>query len=198
MNPETSAPAGAFSLPISRREAVRRVVLMMGLATVGSHVLLRGASLADTKTADFTDADRALLDEIGDTILPATKIPGAKATQIGAFMTMMVRDCYSPEEEAAFRKGIASIDAAARDKFGRGFTACAPADRTTLLQGFDRAAREAAGIEPRHFFGMVKDLTILGYFSSEIGCNQAVRYIGVPGAFHGDIPYKKGDPAWFE
>jgi len=51
--------------------------------------------------------------------------------------------------------------------------------------------------EPAHYFRMVKELTILGYFSSEIGCTQAVRYIEVPGAFHADIPYKKGEPAWY-
>jgi hypothetical protein len=195
MTTKSVAPAGALSLPISRREAVQRVMLLMGLATVGSDVLLRGASLAADKMARFSDGDRALLDEIGETILPATKIPGAKATRIGAFMTMMVTDCYSPEEEAAFRAGMATIDSTARAKSGRGFVECTSAERTALLTDFDRAARmgEAKG----HFFGMMKDLTILGYFSSEIGCTQAVRYIEVPGAFHGDVPYKKGDPAWF-
>jgi hypothetical protein len=44
---------------------------------------------------------------------------------------------------------------------------------------------------------MIKDLTLLGYFSSQIGCTQAVRYIEVPGAFQGDVPYVKGQKAWF-
>ena len=51
--------------------------------------------------------------------------------------------------------------------------------------------------DPAHYFRMMKELAILGYFTSEIGCTQAVKYVEVPGAYHGDVPYKKGDRAWF-
>jgi hypothetical protein len=50
--------------------------------------------------------------------------------------------------------------------------------------------------EPNHYFKMVKELTLLGYFTSEVGCTKALRYLPVPGKFIGDYPYKKGDKAW--
>ena len=43
---------------------------------------------------------------------------------------------------------------------------------------------------------MMKELTLLGYFTSEIGCTQARRYVETPGSFNGDLPYKKGDKAF--
>jgi hypothetical protein len=43
----------------------------------------------------------------------------------------------------------------------------------------------------------MKELTVLGYFTSEIGASQALRYVEVPGSFNGNVPYKKGDRAWF-
>ena len=43
---------------------------------------------------------------------------------------------------------------------------------------------------------MIKQLTLWGYFSSEIGATQALRYVAIPGKYEGCIPYKKGDKAW--
>jgi hypothetical protein len=42
----------------------------------------------------------------------------------------------------------------------------------------------------------MKQLTMLGYFTSEVGSTQALRYVPVPGKYEGCIPYKKGDRAW--
>jgi hypothetical protein len=43
----------------------------------------------------------------------------------------------------------------------------------------------------------MKELALVAHFSSEIGCTRAVRKIEVPGAYHGNIPYRKGDQAWY-
>lgn len=50
---------------------------------------------------------------------------------------------------------------------------------------------------PAHYFRLMKQLTLLGYFTSEIGCTQAQRYLEVPRACHGSVPCQKGDRAWF-
>ena len=50
--------------------------------------------------------------------------------------------------------------------------------------------------DPVHYFLMLKQLTILGYFTSETGASQALNYIAVPGKYDGSYPYKKGDKAW--
>ncbi len=186
---------------LNRREALRRIALLMGGALVGSRYILSGQPVPDKKAEGFTDADRAFLDEVGETILPATDIPGAKAVGIGAFMTMMVTDCYSDQEHATFKAGMADIDARAKAQYGQGFVACSPDERTKLADTLEKEQRDhhakKGKDEPEHYFRIVKDLTLLGYFSSEIGCTQAVRYIEVPGAFHGDVPYVKGQKAWY-
>lgn len=51
-------------------------------------------------------------------------------------------------------------------------------------------------IIPHHYFKMMKELTLLGYFTSEIGATKALRYVAVPGHYDGCVPYKKGDKAW--
>jgi hypothetical protein len=187
---------------MNRREAVRRIAILMGGAMVASEVLLSGQAVPDKKPiAAFTDDDRALLDEIGETIIPTTDIPGAKAVKIGPFMTMMVTDCYDERQHAVFAEGLVKINEASRAKYGTSFLDSTPAQRTELANALDAEQKAYNATKPKddpsHYFRMMKELTLLGYFSSEIGCTQAVKYIEVPGAFHGDVPYKKGDRAWF-
>ena len=50
--------------------------------------------------------------------------------------------------------------------------------------------------DPNYYYSMMKQLTLLGYFTSEIGCKQARRYVETPGRYDGDLPYKKGDKAF--
>jgi len=49
---------------------------------------------------------------------------------------------------------------------------------------------------PAHYFRMMKELALLGYFTSEIGCTQAQRYVESPGKFEPCIPYTKGERSW--
>ena len=50
--------------------------------------------------------------------------------------------------------------------------------------------------DPKPYFRMMKELTLLGYFTSKEGATQALRYVAVPGHYEGCVPYKKGDKAW--
>lgn len=179
-----------------------RIAVLMGGAMVASGAILRGgAPAAKVAQPPFTDADRALLDEIGETIIPATDIPGARAVGIGSFMAMMVADCYGERDHAIFREGLRLVDEASRARFGKPFLGASPAERAALASDLDAEqaaqARAKGKDAPAHYFRMMKELTILGYFTSEIGGTLAVRYVEVPGRFDADIPYRKGDKAWY-
>jgi hypothetical protein len=75
-----------------------------------------------------------------------------------------------------------------------------PEQRHALLSGIDKELKaynaDKKKEDPTHYFGLMKQLTLLGYFTSEIGATQALRYVAVPGRYEGCIPYKKGDRAW--
>ena len=180
---------------LTRREAITRLALLMGGTIVGAQVFLRGETLSKPAGPGFSAADIALLDEIGDTIIPATHTPGAKAVGIGAFMVQMVQDCYDEPHQAIFQEGLVKLEAACVRQNGKPFLSSSPAERTALLNSLDAAARPAQ--TPVHYFRMLKELTVLGYFTSEIGCTQALRFVETPGSYDGSAPYKKGDRAWF-
>jgi hypothetical protein len=176
---------------LSRREMLARLGVLLGGALVGGDNWLRGEPLAGkTVGNDFTAADLSLLDEIGETIIPTTNTPGAKATGVGAFMTMMVTDCYDDAHHSAFKAGLAKLRS-------EGFLSATPAERTIRLNALDAEQKRhhvtKTATEPAHYFRMMKQLTILGYFTSEIGATQALRFEEVPGRFDGNAPYKSGD-----
>jgi hypothetical protein len=196
---------------INRREAIRRVsALLGGVAFVGGSGLLAAAEKArpaTAKTGEFTDQDIAFLDEIAETILPATKTPGAKAAKTGAFMALMVTDSYGPGEQKTFRDGMRNVDEAMQKAHGVSFMAATPEQRLAVLTVLDHeqkrvmdereaAQRQGGGKPPAHYFRMMKELALLGFFTSEIGCTKVLRYAEVPGRFDPCIPYTQGEPAW--
>lgn len=197
-----AAPAFANEL-VTRREAIRRVsALLGGAALVGQAAWLSGCATGQrTSGAPFSDADVALLDEIAETILPETTTPGAKAAGVGPFIALMVRDTYDPREQRSFVDGLETLERESRAQNGAGFMASSPAQRVALLERLDREAltymREQPGAGDRpHYFRMLKELTLLGYFTSEIGYTQAMRYAETPGRFDPCVTYTAGDKAW--
>ncbi len=184
---------------MNRREAVARLVALTGIAVVGGEALLTGCRPAKRTWAAFTPSEVALMDEIGETILPATDTPGAKAAGIGAFMAMMVNDCYDDASHAAFADGLAAIESLSQRRHGKSFVAISPAERTSLLEVVqsEQAQYKRKPGEPVHYLAIMKELTIIGYFTSEIGSTRALRYVEAPGSYDGNVPYRKGDRAWF-
>ena len=184
---------------IDRREAIRRVTALLGgVALVGGSSLVaaceraqRGVGAAGAGT--FSAHDVALLDEVAETILPETKTPGAKAAHVGAFMALMVTDTYEDREQQIFRAGMRQLEQAS-------FMAAKPAQRLALLERLDREQQAymdgKADDAPAHYFRLMKELTLLGYFTSEIGCTQAQRYRETPGRFDPCVPYTPGETAW--
>lgn len=188
---------------MNRRDALSRVALILGGTVVGANLFLEGCKPADKKAGDvtnFSDDDIAYLDEIAETIIPATDTPGAKAAKVGAFMTVMVRDCYDEGDQKTFREGMDKINDASDKKFDKKFMQLTPEQRHQLLVEIDNEQKDYSKNKKKddanHYFRLMKELTLLGYFTSEPGATQALRYIETPGKYEGCIPYKKGDKAW--
>ena len=173
---------------MNRREALSRVALILGGTVVGANVFLEGCKPADKKAGsltEFTPDEVAYLDEIAETIIPATDTPGAKAARVGAFMTVMVKDCYEESDQKTFREGMDKINNAADKKFDKEFMELTPQQRHQLLVEIDNEqkgySKNRKKDDPNHYFRLMKELTLLGYFTSEPGCTQALRYVESPG-----------------
>ena len=185
---------------MNRREALSRVALIMGGTVLGAEAFLSGCTTGTTGLK-FSQDDISFLNEVAETILPATGTPGAKEAKVGEFMTVIVNDCYEAKDQTAFMEGIKALQFKdSKAKMGKAFMEASPAERTAFLTDLDKEAAEFQKTkkpdETKHYFTMLKELTLWGFFSSEVGATKALRYIAVPGKYEGTVPYKKGDKAW--
>lgn len=188
---------------MDRRELLKMIVAATGAAMIGLPALVQGQAPAAGMKTPFSDADVGTLDEIAETILPRTATPGAKDAGAGLFMARFVTDCYTARQQATFRAGLADIDKRA----GGRFVALTPQARTELLRALDAEARKHAvdvtetgtaeeGERMPHYFTMLKQLAIFGFFTSKVGATEVLRYVAVPGRYDGDLAYVPGTPAW--
>lgn len=188
---------------MNRREALKAVSVIMGGSLVGANAFLSGCAVTPEERVNslFMESDLVLLDEIGETIIPATDTPGAKEVGIGGFISMMVLDCYEPKDQKTFTNGLAKLKEEFKKSYGDNFEEAVPEERLAFLNALDKEQKEyyRAGKQQsegtEHYFKMIKELTLLGYFTSEAGCTKARRYIESPGRYE-CIDYKKGDKAW--
>lgn len=99
-----------------------------------------------------------------------------------------------------FLEGLEKVESASDKKFNKSFMEIDAKQRHELLVELDNEQKDymknKKDDEPSHYFRMMKELTLLGYFTSEIGATKALRFEDVPGRYDGCIPYKKGDGAW--
>lgn len=183
---------------LSRREALARLALILGGAVIGAEAFAQGIPVKNkTLTTAFTPGDLALLEDIAEIIIPTTDTPGAKAVGISGFIATMVNDCYDDGHHALFMAGLKTIDAQAKARYGTDFSASTLAQRTELLSALDREQASPQPTKAPHYFRLLKQLVVLGYFTSEIGATKALRYVETPGGYNGNVPYKRGDRAWF-
>ncbi len=202
---------------MDRREAVRNVAFLLGGAlsatTIG--VFLEGCNPTPEKksSTDLFSADQAgLITEIADIIIPATATPGAKAAGVGPWIAMMVKECYPKEAQNVFVKGLEDLESRARKEYNNSFMKISVKEREHLIGKLrdetvaaqkadsDKAVKEKiAKKDMKHnpyFFAIARDLTLLGYFTSEIGVTQAYEYVEIPGRYDGDVTLKPGQRVW--
>ncbi|MFS1702842.1 gluconate 2-dehydrogenase subunit 3 family protein [Alteromonas sp. AMM-1] len=203
---------------MERRDILKLITAATGVAMVGADAFAwdKVPDATSAKAAGFTAEDISLLNEIGETILPATATPGAKKANVGDTMVGLVADCYTPPEQAEFRQGLKAIDVESKAAFSKPFLLLSATQRHELLTKLDSIAKaqdEKVGLgwavhqKPSHrnmedkgpvphYFTLMKQLTLFCFFTSEVGATQALRYVSIPGKYDGDMPYQKGDRAW--
>lgn len=147
---------------------------VLELVSLDASALAQGA---DWRPELLSPDQGRVLAEIVETIIPATDTPGAKAARVHVFVDLMLAHCTPAERR---QTAIAAIDA-----LGERFTAASPEERIAQLQSIDADA-----------LALLKELTILGYCTSEIGATQALAYVKVPGAYRGCVPLGPDQRAW--
>ena len=172
------------------------------------------------KPVFFTADQDATVAELADTIIPTTTTPGAKAAKVNEVIDIILKDCYQPADQQRFVDGLTQTNKLSQDAYGKAFVQLDSAQKIEIVRKLEADAKQqladmntnkgAAKVENSQadlqmpnagkrytpFFTILKDLTLTGYFTSEIGATQALEYVAVPGRYDGCVPLKPGQKAW--
>ena len=139
-----------------------------------------------------------MVEDVAELILPRTATSGARDVGVPAFIDVILKDAYPAEDQARFISGLKDFDGDVQRAHGKPFLDLPAAQRLSLLQEAHDAAAAAekeqadkdvpAAERKRPFVLMMKELTLLGFFTSQAGATQVLQYEAVPGGFQACIP----------
>jgi gluconate 2-dehydrogenase gamma chain len=191
---------------MNRREALARVAGLMG-GTLSASTLLAirkglaagtghsATTSAVSKPANLSASQRDIISGVVDVMIPRTDTPGAVDVGVPGFIDLMLRDVYTQADRDRYLAGLTEFDATALSQNGTKFVALELQQQVALVRKFHDAAvgeerrlRSAHTHLQRPFILMTKELTLLGFFTSQVGATQVLQYVAVPGSYHGCIP----------
>lgn len=196
---------------MTRRELLQKTTLAFGYS-LSAPTLLAILQSCDPKHQPaykpvfFNSLQATVIGDLADLIIPRTTTPGAKDVGVPAFIDSFVKEVFSKDEKAKFIKDIDEFEQGTVGRHFRTFSDCFPDIQRIYAQYVHQAAiRAAAAVSEgwwnsnqleRPFILKMKELTLLGYFSSEVGATQVLQYNQSPGPFQGCVPLSQVGKAW--
>lgn len=174
---------------MDRRQLLKNIAIMTGGVLSASVVsgVMSGALAQERIDVDnpvFSEAELNLVAEMADMIIPDTDTPGAKAAKVHHYIHAIVGDWYYDDERTDFMKGLRAVDS--------GFMNGSADQRHAIMTKMDND--EAA--DGKTFFQTFKELTLVGYFTSQIGAEETLRYEQYPGPYQGCVPFEQVGRTW--
>ena len=141
-----------------------------------------------------------------DLIIPATDTPGAKGARVNEFIDLILTEWATEEERKHFLDGLAEIDKQSNQLYGKNFVDASPSQQETQLRAIDDKEMANRQIRARHgntvpkpdahmegpFWVVFKNITLHGYYTSQIAFEQELKLKIIPGEQHGCAPLGAG------
>lgn len=174
---------------LNRRELLKNVAIMTGGALSASVIsgVMSGAlaqTTIDVNNPVFSDQQLKLVAEMADMIIPDTDTPGAISAKVHHYIHAIVGDWYYDDERTAFMEGLNAVDA--------DFMNGSSDERHAIMTKMDNEDAE----DGKTFFQTFKELTLVGYFTSQIGAEEELRYEQYPGPYQGCVPFEEVGRTW--
>ena len=147
----------------------------------------------------FTADEQETVAGMANVIIPRTDTPGAVDAGVPAFIVMMMQECYPQKDQDKFHSGLAAFNQWCNDTYGKAFSELSEEQKELAVTKLDKAVlgkEELKEGEDFSFYRKLKELTLLGFFTSKPGATETLRYVQIPGKYDGCVPYHKGDKAW--
>ena len=180
------------AMTMNRREALKRAGLFLGAALSAS--TMSGTLHAQAKAAsggggNLGKARLSLVEAIAERILPKTDTPGALDAGVPAFIDVMCGDYLTGDERRTLFKGLTAVNTASREAHKKSFMKLSASQQDEVLRGIAESDQA--------FFRKMRELTISGYFTSELVMKNVLNYDFIPGMWKGCVDISEvGNVVW--
>jgi len=189
----------------SRRRFLKNLSTVLGGAAIGT--VLTDSKLAVAMAYQsgnqksltvgkiFNEQQLSVLKTVCSIVIPKTDTLGAAEVNTHGFIDNQLFYCHTQEEQNRVLALITLIDEHAKAQFSTLFMALTDEQQFDLLTHLD-LGQSPFNASERAQFKFLKQLICFGYYTSEVGATQELRYEAFPGGYKGSIPYKKTDASW--
>jgi len=190
---------------MDRRNAIKRAGYFLGMAVSSPAIagVLNGCmadSTPDWQPAFLIKKEVKLVSAVSARIIPSNGTPGAIEAGVPQYIDVMLSEYYLSEIQEQFRTGLTALEAQSQTVLQQSFVDSSKADQDRVLTEQSALAKQQLQTFPEGptpFFLMIKELTLLGFFTSEIGATKVLQYEEVPGGFQGCVLLDSlGGKAW--
>lgn len=185
---------------MERREALKRTAALMGGVVFAPTILgvLKGCTPTTEEWTPvlFDRNQAALTTALSGTIIPAGETDGAIEVGVPGFIEKMVNEVYTETERSDFIDGLNNFNEQCQNETGKPFTDLSEEERYEYANEQNGLAIENEATEGPQFFLIFKELTMVGFFTSEVGATQVLRYEHIPGYYDGCVPFDEIGRAW--
>jgi hypothetical protein len=196
---------------VNRREILKITAVLLGAGLSGSlsqNVMAGALPTARAAKRVFDERSRKMVAVLAELIIPKTDTPGAIEARAPAFIEMMVGDWFDEGERRIFFDGMTALDTFCKQQYQRDFLGCDEAQRTAALKDAEKAAAAYKSTAPAFdftqkfvdrgtpFFTKLKELTVVGFFTSEVGSKQVLAYNPMPMHYEGDYDFQQSGRQW--
>lgn len=154
----------------------------------------------------FTPTQRGIVAAMSEVIIPRTDTPGAIDARVPAFIELMVANWLNDQERAIFGAGLLEIESRIPRDYGAPFDQLDAREQLQIMEDLESAAADspwyAFGNSQREYISdapficQLKELTIWGFFTSQEGASQVLRFDPMPMYFDGDVPLAPDESSW--
>jgi gluconate 2-dehydrogenase gamma chain len=185
---------------MERRDALKRTAALMGGIIFAPNILgiLKGCTPTDERWIPvlFNRYQVSLTKALADILIPSSDTPGAVDVGVPGFIEKMVNEVYNQEQREMFLSGLDLFDHECRNSTGKNFSDLSNEQQHNYALDQNRLAIKNEAIEGPQFFLVFKELTMVGFFTSEAGATLVLRYEHVPGYYDGCVPFEEIGRTW--
>ncbi|MBL4828221.1 MAG: gluconate 2-dehydrogenase subunit 3 family protein [Spongiibacteraceae bacterium] len=195
-----------------KRRDLLKISALLGVSSLSSSVTLAmqaGVVSGKQSTRSLLTADQQkMLMVIAEHIIPRTDTPGAIDVGVPDFINQIVSSWYRDREREIFFQGLSSLDNFCQKSEGKSFFLSSVSTQILALKDQEKKSVGKQNVlmfgegfhvssdEETPFFVKLKELVVVGYYTSEVGSKEELAYLPMPGYYDGNYDFNKIGRQW--